>query len=399
MRILQVTNKVPYPAKDGGAIACMNLAKGFSQLGHELTILSMNTQEHPIDIDEIPEEIRHIADFRIIDVPPRISVYWSFINLLFSKKPYNAIRFISRSFSKELKKLLTEKTFDVIQLEGLYVCPYIPAIRKKTNAWIVYRAHNIESEIWERTAQNAKGLKQLYLKNLSKRILKFETSLLNQYDLLVPITARDETILETLGNCRPSFVSQTGIENSVVPSSKNLEYPSLFYLGSLEWTPNQEGLVWFIEKCWPVLHKKYPCLKFYIAGRNAPVWMKKKLERPNIVFKGEVDDAYEFMNSKAIMIVPLFSGSGMRVKIVEGMALGKSIVTTPVGAEGIKVEDGKHLLISQSVTEYINAVSILTEDKALFDQTGKNAIEFVHQNFDNLAIAEKLIGFYSRHIQ
>jgi len=400
MRILQVNNKVPYPTKDGGAIACMNLIKGFSHLGHELTVLSMNTRKHQIALKEIPDEIKELADFRLVDVPARINAVDALFNLLFSTKPYNAVRFIDRSFSEELARILDEKEFDVIQLEGLYVCPYIPVIRERSKALIAYRSHNIEFEIWQRTASLSKGLLKYYLKNLSRRIRRFEIGLLNSYDVLVPITSRDEGILNELGNVKPSHVSQTGIDSTaLIPNARHLEYPSIFHIGSLEWAPNQEGLVWFIENCWTSLHKKYPELKFYVAGRNAPEWLKQKFEQPNIVFIGEVEDAYEFMNSKAVMIVPLFSGSGMRIKIIEGMALGKTIVSTPIGAEGIDVTDGKHLKIGQTSTEFVEAISELSGDREKFMEIGRNAVSFIHENFDNLAAAGKLIDFYKQYIR
>jgi len=400
MKILQVTNKVPYPTKDGGAIACMNLSKGFSQLGHQVTILSMNTIKHHVNINDIPESVQSIAEFKLVDVPAGISSWQAALNLIFSNKPYNAVRFISNRFSKALGKLLDESDFDVIQLEGLYLCPYIPLIRKKTNALIVYRAHNIEHEIWKRTMQISKGIKRFYLQNLSKRIFKFEKALLNSYDLLVPITSRDEEILNKMGNNRPSHVSQTGMDTSVMlPNARKLEHPTLFHLGSMEWAPNQEALLWFVEKCWPLIQEKYPELQFYVAGRNAPHWLQKKMELRNIVFLGEVEDAYDFINSKSIMVVPLFSGSGMRVKIIEGMALGKSIVTTPIGVEGITVENRKHLLIANDEKEFANAVSDLIEDEELFRATGKNAIEFILEKFDNLATAGKLIEFYQQNLR
>ena len=98
MKILQVTNKVPYPTKDGGAIACMNLTKGFAHLGHEVSVLSMNTVKHHVSIDEIPASIKELASFHFVDVPARINAFAAFLNLLFSKKPYNAARFINVSF-------------------------------------------------------------------------------------------------------------------------------------------------------------------------------------------------------------------------------------------------------------------------------------------------------------
>jgi glycosyltransferase involved in cell wall biosynthesis len=395
MKILQVTNKVPYPTKDGGAIACMNLTKGFAHLGHDVTVLAMNTAKHNISIDEIPEPVKDFANFHLVDVPAEIKAFPALLNLLFSNKPYNAVRFVDAKFEKTLKQILTDNTFDVIQLEGLYVCPYISLIREKSDALVVYRAHNIEFEIWERTAGISKRLLRFYLKNLAKRIKRFEIGWLNNYDLLVPITERDGNRLNELGNRKPQHVSQTGIDASVlIPNSKNLEHPSLFHLGSLEWTPNQEGLVWFIDNCWPLIHAKYPNLKFYVAGRNAPEWLTSKLKVPNVIFKGEVADAYEFMNSKSIMIVPIFSGSGMRIKIIEGMALGKSIVSTPIGAEGIEVTPDENIVIASEVNEFTNAVTQLIEDNEFFNKIGKNAIEFIHEKFDNLDAASRLIDFY-----
>lgn len=399
MRILQVNNKVPYPTKDGGAIACMNMIKGFAHHGHEVTVLSMNTLKHHVTPEELPDAIKDLADFRFADVPAKISAFQAIINLIFSKQPYNAVRFIDKNFENKLAELLNEKEFDVIQLEGLYVCPYIPLIRKNSKALIAYRSHNIEFEIWQRTAAMSHGFMKFYLNNLSKRIKNLETRLLNTYDLLIPITSRDEGILNELGNSKPTFVSQTGIDSTaLIPNAKNLEYPSVFHIGSLEWSPNQEGLVWFLDKCWPLIHQKYPELKFYVAGRNAPEWLRTKLQKPNVVFIGEVDDAYDFMNSKAIMIVPLFSGSGMRIKIIEGMALGKSIVSTPIGIEGIEIENHKHLLIASTETEFINQISELVENREKLDNLGRNAINFIHENFDNLAAAGKLIEFYKKHI-
>jgi polysaccharide biosynthesis protein PslH len=400
MKILQVTNKVPYPANDGGAIACLNLTRGFALLGNEVTVFSMNTLKHHTEISEIPESVKDWAEFRLVDVPARISPVDATINLLFSGKPYNAVRFISKPFAKKLKQLLQEKEFDIIQLEGLYVCPYIPLIRKYSNAKIVYRAHNIEHEIWERTAAISTGIKRIYLKILAKRIKAFEKSLINSYDLLVPITERDGIILDKLGNTQPMHVSPTGIETTVlIPHSKNLEHPSVFHIGSLEWTPNQEGLIWFIEKCWPKIHEKFPELKFYIAGRKAPDWLIRQFHAPNIVFMGEVSDAYQFMNSKSIMVVPLFSGSGMRIKIIEGMALGKPIVSTPIGTEGISTQSEKNILIADNEKEFVADIERLITDNELFQNISRNAIEYIHEKFDNLALAGALTEFYKKNIE
>ena len=399
MRILQLMNKVPWPPKDGGAIACMNMTKGFSMLGHEVTVLSMNTSKHHISIKDMPAQIRSIADFRLVEVPASINWIEASLNYLFSKLPYNAQRFISDEFSIELIKLLTEKKFDVIQLEGLYLCPYIPEIRKYSEAIISYRAHNIEYEIWERTATLSQGMRSKYLRNLSKRIKRFEISYLNKYDLLVPITERDGQILDSLGNNKPRHTSQTGIDfASLVPTAKKLEFPSLFHIGALDWSPNQEGLIWFFNHCWQKIHSEYPELKFYLAGRNAPEWFERFIRLEGVEYLGEINDAYDFINSKAVMVVPLFSGSGMRIKIIEGMALGKPIVTTDIGTEGIPTESGNNILIANDADQFTDAVIKLINNRDLSDQIGSNAIGFIQEKYDNLSQAGALVEFYKQHL-
>lgn len=377
----------------------LTLAKGFSLLGHKVHVLAMNTQKHHISFDDIPESLKEKVSFELVDVPAKVTVAGLLSNLIFTKQPYNATRFIDERFSRKLLRVLKEKQFDLIQLEGLYLCPYIALIRQNSKALIAYRAHNVEHEIWERTAKVTPGIKRFYTKLLSKRIRKFEQRYLNTYDVLVPITDRDGDILDEMGNQKPRHTSQSGIDlATLVPKAGNLEYPSVFHIGALDWPPNQEGLLWFLDNCWQSLQHQYPELKFYVAGRNAPDWLRSKLQYKNVMFLGEIEDAYAFMNSKAIMLVPLLAGSGMRVKIIEGLALGKAIVSTRIGAEGISVENRKQIMIADQPDEFTNAVIELIDNRGLYDQLCKNAISFIHEKFDNLAIAESLIDFYKQHL-
>lgn len=399
MRILQLTNKPPWPDKDGGAIAMLNLTRGFYRLGHEVTVLAMNTLKHHSRREEMPPGISKLADFRFVEVPAPISPISALTNLLFSRLPYNAVRFISPEFKKALTDLLHEKEFDLVQLEGLYLCPYIPLIRAHSKARIAYRAHNIEAEIWQRTAALSSGFKKWYLQNLARRIARFEHHWLNQYDLLVPITGRDEAHLRQAGNLRPALVTPSGIEP---PDPADLagetEFPSLFHLGSLEWAPNQEGLIWFLKNIWGGVSPKYPALRLYVAGRNAPAWMVEKLKQPGVVYLGEVESATRFMHSKAIMVVPLLSGSGMRVKIAEGMALGKAIISTSIGAEGLHVTPGTHLLVADDAPAFIQAIQQVVEDRTLCLSLGSHAARFAEEHLDNLAIARRLADFYLQNL-
>lgn len=400
MRILQLHNKVPYPPKDGGSIGVWNYTEEFARQGHDVTLLLMNTTKHYCVIEDIPQKITDAIRFITVDVDTPITGTGALSNLLFSKKPYNAQRFILKSYKDKLQELLSKEEFDVIQLEGLYLCPYIPIIRKFSNALISFKAHNVEHEIWNRVLANEpSAIKKNYLRILSKRIMRMEIDVMNKYDVLVTFTERDARLFNTIGNKKPYLVSPIGIDTShLMPERKNINYPSVFYIGALDWAPNQEGLMWFVRKVWSNLQNKFPDLKLEVAGRNAPDWIVKSLDDPSIVFHGEIDDAYKFINNHAIMIVPLLSGSGMRIKIVEGMALGKTIVTTSIGNEGIDTTHNVDILIADTADQFQKQIERALTDRQFFDSIGLNAIKYVKQNFDINNITKTLIGFWSKRI-
>jgi len=400
MKILQLTNKVPYPPKDGGAIATLNLSLGLEAIGHQVHLLAMNTPKHHYDVAQIPARIADKVLIEAVDVDTTIRPAALVANLLFSSLPYNATRFFSESYAQKLAEVLSATDFDIIQLEGLYLAHYIPLIRKHSKAKIALRAHNIEHEIWKRAAGQEKSLpKKLYFRILAKRILQYKKKILNTYDMLIPITQRDAERFQKIGNTKPMHVSPVGYQIAESkPAPEKVVFPSVGCLGTLDWFPNQEGLIWFVDYVWPALHQKHPDLPFRIAGRNAPAWLEAYLENKPVSYLGEIEDAEKFIKETAIMVVPLFSGSGMRVKIIEGMALGKTIVTTSIGAEGIPVKHLENIVVEDTAEGFINRIDQLIHDPHLFKSIGNNASHFIHEHFDNLKICDALSKFYKKNL-
>jgi len=394
-----LANKVPYPPNDGGAFATLNMAVGLAESGAKVTLLAMSTPKHPSTENDFPKDLRDRIDVKTVFVNTNLSPFKAMANLLFSKHAYNAQRFISHKFASAIQLVLNQQRFDIVQLEGLYLYPYVDLIRKHFAGKIAFRAHNVEHEIWERSASIQQNLlKKWYFTILSKRIKSAEISLLQRVDMLVPISLRDEQILKQLGFKGASLASPTGFRiGNAVEVSNNFEFPSLFHLGSLDWIPNQEGISWFLDNCWPHVLSSVPNAKFYLAGRNAPKLLIERIaEYPNVVYVGEVENSSNFMQSKAVMIVPLLSGSGMRIKIVEGMALGKAIVTTTIGAEGIAVEDGKHLAIADTPLHFAKRVVELLLSKEETMKIGHESKLYANHNLNNSVLTRKLLVFYNK---
>lgn len=396
MRILQLCKKFPYPPYDGEVIAIQSLSKAFHQLGQDLTVLAINTKKHFFPPEELPPDVAEWGDFHSVFVNTDIRPWPAFKNL-FGQTSYNISRFDHTGFRKRLEALLQQQSFDIIQLEGLYLMPYINSIRQYSDAKISFRAHNIEFEIWERLAKNARNpIKKAYLQLLAKRLKRYEIAQLNQADALVPITEKDQQYFEHLGCQLPSQVIQMGVDaERLIPDRSQLDYPSVFHLGSLDWMPNQEGMLWFLENVWPKVRAELPELRFYMAGRNLPKRFAQ-LRYPNVEIVGEVPNAVDFMNRKAIMVVPLHAGSGMRIKIMEALALEKTIVSTDVGAEGIAALHGEHILRANEADAFAQAIVRCATDRALFERIGKQARKLAFETYDNRRLGERLLDFYAK---
>lgn len=395
MKILQLSKKFPFPLKDGESIAITNLARAFDELGNEVTLLAMNTSKHWFDPAQIPETFNHYIAIHTVDIDNRLKPGAALRNL-FSERSYHIERFDNQLFEQKLIELLRQEHFDVIQLETLYLAPYLPVIRKYSEALIALRAHNVEHEIWERIAVNSHPIKRWYLNAITPRLKKYETERLNQYDLLIGITERDVEYFRRLGLTKPAAVTPIGIDSrDYAPDYRCFRKPlSLAFIGSLDWMPNVEGLKWFLDEVWkPLLSPAFPELTLHIAGRNTPAWLQR-LRLPGVKVHGEVPDAAAFINQHPVMVAPLLSGGGMRAKILEGMALGRVVLSTPMGLEGIHARRREEALFAETPEDFVNAIRWCVAQGPALRDLGERARSFCLEHFDNIEVARRLLDAY-----
>ena len=394
MNILLICNKSPYPPKEGGPIAMNTIVEGLIDSGHKIKVLAVNSFKYSVDINSIPDDYKEKTQIEGIFLDLRIKPLDAFLNL-FSSKSYHVQRFISKEFEEKIIEILSKNKYDIIQLETLYVTPYIETIRKHSDAKIVLRAHNIEHLIWDRITQATKNpIKKFYLSHLSKTLKKYELDALDKFDGIAAITKTDADFFKKTGTKTPIVDIPFGINlNKFQLSDGEYEFPSLFHIGSMNWMPNEEGIDWFLNKVWDLIYKKMPDLKIYLAGREMPDWLIN-YKKTNVEVVGEVENAQDFINSKAIMIVPLFSGSGIRIKIIEGMALGKAIISTRLGAEGIHYEDNKNILIANTPEEFVIQIEKCIKSKELCETIGFYARKIIEEEYDNKMIMKRLVEFY-----
>lgn len=396
MKILQLCHKPPQPSIDGGCISMNNTTEGLLKNKCKVKILTIETIKHPFTAHKLSKNYLQRTGIQSVFVDTKLNIVDAFSNLVTSDS-YNISRFFSPDFDTLLIKTLKENNFDVIHIESLFMTPYLHTIRKFSSAKLILRSHNLEYMIWERLARKTVNpAKKIYLNILSKQLKEYETKVLNSIDGIAAISVEDRIKYEKLGCNKPMTTIPFGIDIKKYDFiAKKIESNDIrfFHIGSMDWKPNLEAVTWLLEDIWPTLINNHSNISLHLAGRKMPNWIFE-YDNERIINHGEVNSANNFMNHNDIMIVPLLSAGGMRVKIIEGMALGKTIVSTKIGAEGINYKDGENILIANTVNEFKQVINMLIENPDIINVIGNNAREFVSDYYNNRIITSNLLEFY-----
>lgn len=397
MNILQLCNKPPCPSVDGGTMAMDSITQGLLGLGHRVRVLTVETDKHPMQRSRMPEGYAEQTGIESVYVDLGVRVLPAAVAMLCGES-YHVKRYVSNDFAQKLKEVLQEEDFDVVHIESIFLTPYVPLIRRLTKAAVVLRAHNVEHLIWRRVAEHTPhGMKRGYLKHLSLTLRAYELEHINDFDGVVCITQEDADYFRSNGCRRPIMVLPMGVKVDAQPPCE-VDPTALFHIGAMDWMPNQEGVEWLIAKVWPLIHQVSPTAHLHLAGRKMPDRMRN-WNVEGVTVEGEVADAKSFMADKQISIVPLLSGSGMRVKIIEAMSMGKTVVSTRIGAQGIDYTDGVDLLIADSPEDFARQVSRCIEDPQYSRNIGMAGARLVERNYDLHTLATRLTTFYNRTIE
>ena len=395
MKILILSYRVPFPQNGGYAIVVANTIKGLVNEGHEVSLVALNAKRNSHDSSLPNEDLMGKINYRAYDIDTTVTMLGVAMNL-FKKTSFNIDRYYDAEFEDSLIRELHNNEYDIIQFEGLFVTLYMPAVRKHSKAKLIYRAHNIENQIWWRLAQQKiDPFKKSYLRMHARRIKNYERQRLNMFDAITVFTSQDKIKLTEYGIEVPIEILPVGLRlEKYKPNISKIEFPSLFFLGSLDWLPNREGMEWFLESFIGDITNGDLPVKLYVAGNDIPERFDDYEALGKIFIQGEVDDALEFVNRKSIMIVPLLSSGGMRVKIVEGMAMQKCIISTSLGAEGINFTNGQDILIANTRDEFYHAIQQCVRDEEFCIRLGKNARLLAEREHDINVVIKNLVAFY-----
>ncbi len=389
MKVLIIGSRVPFPLRDGGAIATYNLLKGLSDKEIAVDFITLNTSKHFVESSTFQEEFSFLNYSETFFINTDIRPLKALKNL-FSSGSYNVERFTHPDFAGRIQALCDQNQYDIVHFEGLFVAQYLPMIQ--TKAIKLLRQHNVEYAIWQTLAYTKKGLMRWYINFLAKRLEQFEKVITPKFDVLVSITESDRIAslrhlnFKKISACIPAGI----IHHSSVAATVNSSY--LYHIGSMEWMPNIEAMDWFREQIWPLILETSPTSEFYMAGKHMPKryfnWASSKFH-----VLGEVESVDQFSADKSILVVPLRSGSGIRIKTIEAMMAGKAVVTTSQGAFGLDIVHGVHCLIADEPKLFAEAC-VKLEDKQYRDEIAKNGQTYALSHFGNEAVSLSWLNFY-----
>jgi len=390
---------MPNPPLDGGSQVMHFTTKGLLANGINVKTLAINPTRNLVSLDILPADYIANTRFECVTVDTTIKPLQFFTNF-FRSESYFIERFISLDLEAKLQDILQIDCFDVIQLEHLYLCKYIKTLKRYSDAKIILRPQNVEFIIWERYIKNVKNpFKKAILKIATERLKNYEQTVVADLDGIIALTKEDAALFKSFSDKPQIIIVPMGYDYENIKKydfNKQFNHePILYHLGSMDWMPNVEAVQWFIKYVIPYLEKHQFSAKIIIAGRKMPSWVFEY--KSNILdIIDEVNNPVEFQEDKQIMIVPLRSGSGIRAKIIEGLALGKTIISTSIGAQGIDYENGRNILIADTPSEFANQIIKCVNSRELCRTISKNARDLSVQNYHYQNTAKNMICFYQK---
>jgi glycosyltransferase involved in cell wall biosynthesis len=385
MNALYLTNKPIYPTVDGGCVAMASFLNHLLNIHEKVDHLTVSTYKHPFDSSKYNIKLQDNFRLHAIFINTKISILKAFLNL-FSKSSYHVIRFFSRNFENKLIELLKNK-YDIIYIESIFLLPYLKTIRKHSNAKVILRTPNIEYKIWEKQLVNCKNpFEKLYLKHLTKNLKRFEIKQYSLVDGILSISNHDESFIKSITTSTPILNLPFAIKTNEVESIKMNHF---FFIGAYNWRPNLDAVLYLLNELFPTILNKYPDAKLHIAGSFTPDFLYE-FNSKNVTIHGKVESVKQFMSNHGILLAPIFSGSGVRIKILEALSIGIPVIGTSLALQGIHC---KACFTAENKIDFIDKIDFI--NNTVISDIQKEAIEYININYHPTEIEKQLNDFIS----
>ena len=380
MKVLLLTQVLPYPPDGGPKIKTWNLIK-FLAVNHEITLISFVRGEKPEEINELKKYCRDV-----ITVPiQRKKVYdlFALLKSFLTGKPWLMVRDDRKEMREAVEKAAAGGNFEIVHADQHNMAQYALSVQ---NASHLLDAHNVLWMLYKRTVRT---MGNGYLRWIYERdwqlFRSYEKEMVNRFDAVITVSENDRLLLEEVsGKSQKISVIPIAIDtDQVLPVKREKNAMHIIHVGTMFWQPNIDGVLWFIKEVFPLIKAQRPDIIFDIIGARPPKEIVS-LSDPGrgINVCGYVEDVEPFIQKAALMIVPVLAGGGMRVKILNALSQEIPLVSTSIGCEGIEVVNERDLLIADKPQEFSQAVLKLLEDRDFAELIGKNGRDLIQNKYD-----------------
>jgi polysaccharide biosynthesis protein PslH len=380
IRVLQLAPQFPFPPDDGGRISIASTLKCFAAKGFEVDFVSYASDKvHPTDIKEAEKYANvYFIEHSTKNTPERIFAS------LFHRTSLYIRKHINSDVQHQLKKIINHNHYDFIHADHSSMCLLGLYAKSLTSAPLGLRLHNIEHKIWERYADSLpkNSPKSWYIRHQANLLKNDEKFLFPQADICFPITEVDKNCAMKVAPDGNYLTASAGVypdEWQIDPTA--VRNPHEIVIATVySWVHNVDGVLWFIEKVLPLIKEVYPDVTLTLIGKNPPSDLQKYSDKGvNII--GYVPKVQPYLNKAALYIAPLFVGSGIRIKILEAMAIGLPVVATSIASEGIYGNDEDGLFIRNGEEEWAETIVSLLKDPENTSKLRSRAQSFIRENY------------------
>ncbi|HEX2344237.1 MAG TPA: glycosyltransferase [Vicinamibacterales bacterium] len=392
MRILWLNVGLLLPLDKGGKLRTWHLMRHLATR-HEITYLSFRDPDQPAaDLAGMREVCAHLVTLPRRDTPKRsLTFYAEAAGYLAHPYPYAVAKYRSRAYAQRVADVLETRPFDLV------VCDFLPPVVNlppRLPCAAVLFTHNVEAEIWRRHAETAAGLAQRTLMSTQwRRMRRFEAGALRRFGLVLAVSDADRRTFQRLyAPASPIAVVPTGVDTRYFqpPPDSSFDEKHLVFTGSMDWLPNEDSMTYFCREILPIVRRVEPDVTLSIVGRAPTPTVRKLADIRGVEVTGSVDDVRPHIARGAVYVVPLRVGGGTRLKIFEAMSMGRACVSTTVGAEGLPVTPGEHLLVADEPERFAHAIVRLLRDRVHRAGIERAARRLVVERYDWTAAAAEL---------
>ncbi len=391
MNILFVTTEVPSPKGGGGLIANYYHLRGLVAEGHRVVLVCLVTEDAADAVPEIDGLERIVL---IPGVPPTTAV--RLLANLLQKEPAPIRKYMGVKARSTLRALFAEYSFDLVHLASLHTAFLVRDLRDLTDAPVVLYQHNVQSRVHELFFRmQSHPLRRWYARLQWRKMAGYEADACRRFERVLTFSQNDADTISGLSQGSTVSWLPLAVDAQRLLSVSQPESFDLLWIGTLRWPPNVDSLRWFMDDLVPGILAARPETSIAVAGSSPPDWLTGVADgRPGIRVLGEVDDAHDLMARSRVVVVPLRIGSGVRVKILEALALRRAVLCTSLGCEGIEVRAGEHLVVADAPDKFAGEAIRLLGDADLRRNLGARGQELVVNRHDYRKVGREMSALY-----